>query len=107
MEFYSKVLRENHEKLNEFSLIDYLLKKTKTGEVMEIVKKIKPSDKEIIEAIRIRTSECFRAMNIANAIAGYETNEWYLCRNYSLEELKEEAGKRGLEIKGETKNGTT
>jgi len=74
---------------------------------MKIVKEMEPLDSDIIEAIEIRTSECFGAMSIANAIAGYQSDSWYLIRNYSLDELKEEAKKRGLKIKGETKSGTT
>jgi len=63
---------------------------------MKIVKEMEPLDSDIIEAIKIRTSECFGAMSIANAMAGYQSNSWYLIRNYSLDELKEEAKKRGL-----------
>ena len=67
---------------------------------MEIHKKTPPTEAEISEAIQIRTSECFGALNIANALGGSETNSWYLIRNYTLEQLKEEATTMGLAFRG-------
>jgi len=63
---------------------------------MEIVRVVEPTNGDVIEAIRIRTSECFGALNIANALGGEETASWYLIHHYTLEQLKEEAQRRGL-----------
>jgi len=66
-----------------------------------ITRESKISDDDIIEAIGIRTAECFGAMNIANAFAGVETDSWYAIRHYSLDELKKEAIERGISFSGE------
>ncbi len=68
---------------------------------MEIMRNVKPTNDDIAEAICIRTSECFGALRMANALAGYETNTWHLIRHYSLENLKEEATQRHLSFTGE------
>jgi len=66
---------------------------------MEIIRKTVPTDGDIKKAIELRTSECFGAMNIVNALAGIETDAWYLVRHYTLAELKAEAEKRGIVFK--------
>jgi hypothetical protein len=58
-----------------------------------------PTDKELQEAIELRCSECFPAMNIANSIGGNTKSiEWRLVRSFSLVELIKEAMLRGLPV---------
>ncbi len=70
-------------------------------QIMKIARETEPTNSNIIEAIRIRTAECFGAMNLANTFGGTETDEWYLIRHYTIEQLKGEAQKRGIAPIGE------
>jgi len=56
-------------------------------------------NQDLIKAIELRASECFPAMNIANALGGSETIAWRLVRSSSLSELIEEAISRKIELK--------
>ena len=58
------------------------------------------SDAELLHAIELRCSECFGAMNFANALGGSETTEWKLVREYSFLVMVDEAIKRGLDVMG-------
>jgi len=61
---------------------------------IELIRPI--TDAELLKAIKIRQSETFPALNIANAFAGAQTIEWQLIRKYSLNDLLAEANQRGL-----------
>ena len=64
---------------------------------LSIPARTKPvSDKLLLNAIRIRQDPHFPALNICNALAGTQTDEWLLIRKYSLNELLEERKQRGL-----------
>ena len=55
-------------------------------------------DSDLLHAIELRCSECFPAMNIANALGGSRTVPWDLVRTYSLVEMLQEAKDRGLDL---------
>lgn len=55
-----------------------------------------PTDEHVLEAIRLRCSQCFQAMNFANALGGSPSVPWELVRTYSLSELVADALDRGL-----------
>ncbi len=54
-----------------------------------------PTDEELKQAIEIRFSSCFSAMNVANAFSGTETVAWRLAR-LNAADLIFEARKRNL-----------
>lgn len=56
-------------------------------------------DKDLIHAIELLISECFGAMNIANALGGIETKPWKIVRSSSLVELVKEAVNRKINLK--------
>lgn len=56
------------------------------------------SDQELRDAIELRMSDHFPAMNIANAMAGSQTPKWELARKYRLPLLVAEALDRGLPV---------
>ena len=58
------------------------------------------SDSAVVEAVQIRCSRVFPALNIANAFAGAETDAWWAIRTYSLVELLAEADRRGISFAG-------
>jgi hypothetical protein len=58
------------------------------------------SDAQLIKAIELRCSECFPAMNIANALGGYPSIEWKIVREFSLVDMVREANKRGIDLAG-------
>ncbi len=66
---------------------------------MEITYIKKVSKETIQEAIECIINKCFPAMNIANALGGYETLVWKLIREHSAKQLLEEARKEGIDIK--------
>lgn len=68
--------------------------------ILEEIVKTPVSDAALIKAIELRCSECFPAMNIANALAGYETIEWKIVRAFSLVDMVREARKRGIDLSG-------
>jgi hypothetical protein len=58
-----------------------------------------PTDDELKQAIALLCSPVFGALNIANAFAGYQSNEWRLIRETKpLSKLFEEARARGLDL---------
>lgn len=58
-----------------------------------------PVDDRILrKAIELRMSDVFPAMNIANALGGYPSKEWDLCRRYNLTTLVAEALDRLLPV---------
>ena len=56
------------------------------------------TDEELRKAIEIMISECFPAMNFANAIAGRQSIEWTIIRNFKPEEIFKEATLRKLPL---------
>lgn len=58
-----------------------------------------PTDRELEEAIKIRASECYGAMRMANSLGGSESPVWILLNTFSFEELLTEA--RGRNMKPE------
>jgi ribulose 1,5-bisphosphate carboxylase large subunit-like protein len=56
-------------------------------------------DEDLMQAIRIMISECFTAMNIANALAGSQTKPWKIVRSASLIELVKEAVSRKISLR--------
>ena len=65
---------------------------------IEFTETLRPTDRDIQEAIQLRCNECFPAMNICNAIGGSQDTKWRLVREYSLVELIQEARERKLPI---------
>jgi hypothetical protein len=55
-------------------------------------------DSDLREAVELRISSCFPAMNMANAIGGTEDLTWKLVRNSTLIELIEECLNRKMPI---------
>jgi hypothetical protein len=49
------------------------------------------------EAIRLRFSTVWPALNLANALAGYQSEAWKLVRKYSANELLDAAIEMGLD----------
>ena len=57
---------------------------------MKITREDVASIDDIREAIKLRSSECFGAMNIVHALhRGEETNAWWLIHHYTLDELRQ------------------
>lgn len=54
------------------------------------------ADKSLLEAIQLLISECFSAMNIANALGGSKTDEWRIIREHPIADIFGEAKKRNL-----------
>jgi hypothetical protein len=67
---------------------------------IELIRPI--TDAELLKAVEIRRSKTFPALNIANALAGAQTEVWQLIRKYSLNELLEECKMRGLQVDGDS-----
>lgn len=63
---------------------------------LKLTQEVDVADKDLIEAIAIRYSECFGALNIVNAISGHESCAWQLIRSFSGLQLLEEARERGI-----------
>lgn len=57
------------------------------------------NDGVLMKAIELRISECFGAMNIANALGGSGSPEWDLVRKHRLPEMVADALDRGLPVK--------
>ena len=57
-----------------------------------------PTDTELKDAIALRCSKCFGALNIANALGGDDSIPWKLVRTYSLVDLIQEAQARKLDL---------
>lgn len=58
------------------------------------------SDADLLHAIELRCSECFGAMNFANALGGSKSVPWELVRTYSFLDLVDKAIERGLDVMG-------
>jgi hypothetical protein len=56
------------------------------------------SDADLRKAICLKLSECFGAMNIANAIGGTPSVAWTVARQHRLAELVADALDRGLPV---------
>jgi len=56
------------------------------------------SNEELLEAIKIRFSAVFGALNMANSFGGYQSNVWRIVRKYSPQELLDEADARKLDL---------
>lgn len=56
------------------------------------------TDNVLIQAIKLRFSECFPAMNIANALGGTEDASWKIVRTISPLDMIREAKKRGIDL---------
>ncbi len=54
------------------------------------------TDRELLEAVCIRCSICFPAMNIANALGGSQSRVWKVVRKFKLDELVREMTARNL-----------
>ena len=58
-------------------------------------------DAALKKAIQLLISECFGAMNIANALGGSQTPEWEVIHGGNkVSEIFAEAKKRGMDLKG-------
>jgi len=66
--------------------------------MLELTETTPITDKDLRKAIEILISECFPAMNIANAIAGAQTTEWKILRSFTARQLFDEAVSRGLPL---------
>jgi hypothetical protein len=58
---------------------------------MELIDKLVPTDEHLREAIALRCSRVFGALNIANALGGDQSVPWRLLRTFSLVDLVIEA----------------
>jgi hypothetical protein len=58
------------------------------------------SDEAIVAAIAIKANACYGALAICRGLssAGFDDDEWWLARNYSLRDLVQEADGRGLDL---------
>jgi hypothetical protein len=56
------------------------------------------SDRDLLDAIALRCTKCFQALNIANSLGGVEDKGWRLVRTFSLVELLREADERKLDL---------
>lgn len=54
------------------------------------------SDQILKEAIELRLNECWPAMNVCNALAGAQTEEWRVVREFTFVELLDEAKARKM-----------
>lgn len=68
--------------------------------ILEKIVQTPVSDAALIKAIELRCSECFPAMNIANALGGSPSIEWEIVRTFSLVDMVREARKRGIDLSG-------
>jgi hypothetical protein len=76
---------------------DMVVKESRTCYIKDLEKLV--SDEDLMEAIRLRISECFPAMNIANALGGAEDIPWKLVRQCTLVQMVVEALDRNLPVK--------
>ncbi len=58
------------------------------------------SHKELKQAICLKCANCYGAMSFANALGGSKTDAWYLCHEYTLKQLLEEAKSLNLDLGG-------
>ena len=65
---------------------------------MSLELKVSVKDADLLQAISLRCSECFAAMNIANAIGGSPSVPWDMVRTFSLVEMVREAHDRKLDL---------
>jgi hypothetical protein len=65
---------------------------------LELLTKTPITNADLRKAIEICISECFPAMDIANAIAGAQTTEWKILRSFTARQLFDEAKTRGLPL---------
>ena len=56
------------------------------------------TDDNLIRAIKLRSSECFTAMNIANQLGGSPDAAWNVVRTFSFLDMIREARKRGIDL---------
>lgn len=56
------------------------------------------STSDLVEAIAVACSPVFGAMNMANAIAGAQTDVWRLIREFTLTQLIDDAAERGVDL---------
>lgn len=56
-------------------------------------------DSVLRKAIELRISQCFGAMNMANALGGSPSPEWDVARSHRLPELVADALDRGLPVR--------
>jgi len=56
------------------------------------------TDAQLKQAIALRCSDCFPAMNIANALGGYPSAEWEIVRSFSLVDMVQEAKIRSIDL---------
>lgn len=55
-------------------------------------------DKDLIEAISLKCSNCYGALSFANSIGGVQTSAWKLCHTYPLYDLIAEAEDRSIDL---------
>lgn len=65
---------------------------------MTLTTEVKITDQNLKDAIAIRCSPCFGALNVANALGGSETTEWALIRTFSAVAIVKEIEARGIDI---------
>jgi hypothetical protein len=59
---------------------------------------VKITDEELKEALSIRCSKVFPAMNMANSFGGIDTTEWQIIRTFSVMEMIKEAKLRNIDL---------
>lgn len=61
------------------------------------VERVISTDK-LKKAISLKCANCYGAMEFANALGGYKSDEWILCHSYTLKQLLDEANSLGLDL---------
>jgi hypothetical protein len=57
------------------------------------------TDASLIQAICTKCATCYGALAFCRGLSGSdETDEWWLCRNHTIEQLLAEADQRGLDL---------
>lgn len=51
---------------------------------------LRPSDKDLLEAVRLKCANCYSALSFANMLGGSKTPAWGLCHTTSLKDLLKE-----------------
>ena len=50
------------------------------------------------KAISLKCANCYAAMSFANLLGGTMSEAWYLCHNYTLKQLLDEANAQGVDL---------
>ena len=65
---------------------------------MKLTVDVKISDDDLIRAISLIISDCFTALNLANAMGGHQSTPWKIVRQFTPREMFDEAKARGIDL---------